>query len=88
MRAGRRKRAGETRATGPRQGGRLQVGSVIDTGMSGSSEAVVTGGINTALKRKSVAGIPFPMPISILNDATPGEEWRKSAGHSYGDPLV
>ena len=88
MRSSRRKRAGETRTTGPRQGGWLQIGSVIDTGMSGSSEAVVTGGVDTELKRKSVAGIPFPLPISILPDATPGEEWRKSAGHTYGDPLV
>ena len=88
MRSARNRRSGETRRTGPRQGGHIQMGPLVDTGMSGFSVPAVTGGVDTELKRGSVAGIPFPMPVSMLPDATPDEEWRKSAGHTYADPLV
>lgn len=39
--------------------------------------------IDTALKRRSISGIPFLIP-GVTPDATPGQEWRQSAGWSYG----
>jgi len=38
--------------------------------------------IDTALKRRSISGIPFLLP-GVTPDATPGEEWRASVAWGY-----
>ncbi len=48
---------------------------------------VVTGGIDTALKRRSASGLPMPWMINVTPDATPDEAWRRSVGFNYGDAL-
>ncbi len=51
-------------------------------------DAVAVGGIDTALKRRSVSGVPMPWMIGVTPDATPDEAWRRSVGWTYGDPLA
>ncbi len=48
---------------------------------------VVTGGVGTALKRRSASGLPMPWMINVTPNATPDEAWRKSVGWTYGDDL-
>ncbi len=51
-------------------------------------EVVTTGGVDTALKRRSASGLPMPWMINVTPDATPDEAWRRSVGWTYGDPLA
>lgn len=43
--------------------------------------------IDTATKRKSIAGLPWLIP-GVTPTLTPGQAWRQSAGWNYGAVLT
>lgn len=43
--------------------------------------------IDSALKRKSVAGVVLPIFVSVTPDNTEPLDWRRSVGHSYVELL-
>jgi len=86
MRPGRRKKTGAG-TLGSIAGGDTHVGKTRGLWMGAGGEPIPTGGVDTELKRKSVVGIPLPLPVTILMDATPDQAWRKSSGHTYGRAL-